>query len=454
MIRLNLRKRIWLSFGILILLVGLVIAIIYPLSIEGTLTEETYQIIENEQRRYTVPQAEPNLPPETEQDFIERREAERSVGHAIISKLYGDILQGDPLPTTVFIEMRNHARIQGEDVARYQLDYKQATLFYVIRKIQFNNQEAFFVSYMWDTYRNRMVERLWESLVVILAAALLLSLFPAAWLERYLRQPLVMLGDRFEQIANRNWKEPFHWNGDEEFQTLSAQFEKMRQNLIRYDSAQRTFIQHASHELKTPIMIIQSYAQSIKDGVLPQETTEETMDVIMKESRRMERRVKDMLYYIKLDSITEPEDEKVPLKFGSLAEEIKERFMYHREDIDIKIKGDEVAFIGDREQLEIALDNLVQNALRYAESEIILSAEQDGHETKISVFNDGQPISFENIDQKQLFEPFQKGDKGQFGLGLAIVKKVIQRHEGTVSVENLENGVCFQMKLPKETDTN
>ncbi|KMM36241.1 sensor histidine kinase [Guptibacillus hwajinpoensis] len=448
MIRLNLTKRIWLSFMILVLLVGVVIAVIYPLSIKGTLTEETYQIIESEQQRYTFPDQDGPLPPQTDEDFIERRDAARSVGHTLITRLYSGPLQGDPIPDEVIIEMRKNALDQEQDKGRYELTYNdQASLFYVISKVDVNGQEAYFISYMWDTYRDQMIDRLWWRLMVILFFALLLSLFPAAWIARYLRRPLTVLGERFEQIANRNWKEPFRWEGDEEFQKLSNQFELMRQNLMRYDKAQKTFIQHASHELKTPIMIIKSYAQSIKDGVMP-DSLDNTMTIILNESDRMDQRVKAMLTYIKLDSIDEPEENFETFRFGILAEEIRERFMYQREDVMFTISGEDIEITAIREQMLTAMDNLVQNALRYANSKIELTAIQSDQQVKVEVYNDGEQISFETVEKERLFEPFQKGDKGQFGIGLAIVKKIAERHEGSAEVTNLEEGVVFSIIIP------
>ncbi|MDQ0484683.1 sensor histidine kinase [Guptibacillus hwajinpoensis] len=448
MIRLNLTKRIWLSFMILVLLVGVVIAVIYPLSIKGTLTEETYQIIESEQQRYTFPDQDGPLPPQTDEDFIERRDAARSVGHTLITRLYSGPLQGDPIPDEVIIEMRKNALNQEQDKGRYELTYNgQASLFYVISKVDVNGQEAYFISYMWDTYRDQMIDRLWWRLIIILFFALLLSLFPAAWIARYLRRPLTVLGERFEQIANRNWKEPFRWEGDEEFQKLSNQFELMRQNLMRYDKAQKTFIQHASHELKTPIMIIKSYAQSIKDGVMP-DSLDNTMTIILNESDRMDQRVKAMLTYIKLDSIDEPEENFETFRFGILAEEIRERFMYQREDVMFTISGEDIEITAIREQMLTAMDNLVQNALRYAKSKIELTAIQSDQQVKVEVYNDGEQISFETVEKERLFEPFQKGDKGQFGIGLAIVKKIAERHEGSAEVTNLEEGVVFSIIIP------
>lgn len=443
----NLTQRIWLSFIALIFLLGILIAVIYPLSIQGTLTEETYQIILQEQKRILNPMSNDVFPERGNTDFIERREAARSVGHALIMNQEGTY-RGDPIPSDVFNQMAKNAFNQKHDLVRYNLKYEEATLFYVIKKIDNVNGSAYLISYMWDTYRNQMIQQLWNRLLIILIVAGVLSLFPAIWLTRYLRTPLVELGKRFEQIAKRNWKEPFKWEGGKEFEKLSNQFERMRQNLISYDEGQKTFIQHASHELKTPIMIITSYAQSVKDGVMPKENLHETMDVILQEASRMEKRIGDMLYFSKLDALKDDhvKQERSLIRFGALASEIEERFRFQRDDVTIAIRGKDVEFYGVREQFESILDNLVQNAIRYAEDTILLEAEQTQDETTITVFNNGSQMN--EKEMQTMFEPFQKGSDGKFGLGLAIVKRIAMLHNGAVIVENQEDGVAFRISIP------
>ncbi|EIT85862.1 integral membrane sensor signal transduction histidine kinase [Fictibacillus macauensis ZFHKF-1] len=446
MIRLNLTQRIWMSFAVLILIIGFVLAIIFPLSIKKTLTDETYNIIEEEQTKLIDPTSKkiPSTPPQSK-DFIDRQNAERSVGHVILQK---DFLQGDYVPAKVLSEMTNHAHKQRAPQHNYELQYKGQTLFYVTRIINVKGSDAYFISYMWDTYRDRMVDRLWTRLLWLLFFTGVIAVLPALWMARYLRAPLRLLGKKFEQIAKRNWKEPFKWEGDDEFQRLSGQFESMRRNLIRYDEAQKTFIQHASHELKTPVMTIKSYAQSVKDGIMPKNNVEDMMDVILKEADRMENRVKNMLYYTKLDTLHQQTLQWELLYFGVLSEEVISRFRFQRDDVGFGIHGDEVLFWGDREQISIAFENLIQNALRYAKSQIVLSAREEGNNTILGVWNDGEQLS--EGDLENLFIPFRKGNKGQFGLGLAIVKRIAELHGGAPRVTNTEDGILFEIILPKD----
>ncbi|MCK6255865.1 HAMP domain-containing histidine kinase [Fictibacillus sp. KIGAM418] len=450
MIRLNLTQRIWISFAILILLIGLILAIIFPLSIKKTMTDETYKIIKIEQDKLMDQDKE--IPqPDTSIDFIERRKLGRSVGHVVIKNDYLGT-KGDYIPDRVLAEMSSHAYKQKSDQQKYELTFGDATLFYIVKRLETDSHGNFYlISYMWDTYRDQMVDRLWTRLLWILFFTGMIAVIPALWMARYLRAPLTILGRRFEQIAKRNWKEPFIWHEDDEFQKLSQQFESMRQNLIRYDTAQKTFIQHASHELKTPVMTIKSYAQSVKDGIMPKNNIEDMMDVILSEADRMENRVKNMLYYTKLDTLKQQTLQWEMIYFGVLAEEIISRFRFQRDDIELSIIGDEVLFWGDREQITIVFENFIQNAMRYARSRIILSAKEEGNNITLGVWNDGEQLS--DRDRENLFLPFRKGNKGQFGLGLAIVNRIAELHGGIPKVTNIEDGILFEVILPKDRQT-
>lgn len=448
MIHLPLSRRIWLSFILLILLVGVIIAVIYPLSLQQTLKEDSFELIEQEQLRYILPNNNIQIP-KSDISFIERQQAARSVGHLVIVNHQGR-LEGDPVPDKVLQKMGQNAYKQQKEIGRYTLEYKGATLYYVVRQIHSTSSKKtsdYLISYMWDTYKNQMVKKLWWRLLWILGVAAILSLFLAAWLARYLKQPLSALGKRFEEISKLNWEQPFIWTSGDEFQQLAGQFEDMRQNLIRYDESQKRFIQQASHELKTPIMVIQSYAQSAKDGLYPQGTLEGTMNVIINETSQMEKRVKKLIYFAKVDSLKDENPERDRIRFAELAVPVSERFAPTHEDIHFVIEGEETIFNVDVEQFESVLENLVENGLRYADTTLLLKAEETEEYIEMIVQNDGEPIPEAQFET--LFKPFHKGKKGQFGLGLAIVQSIVERHQGTIKAVNQEKGVAFIIQLPK-----
>ncbi|MBM7646923.1 two-component system sensor histidine kinase CssS [Scopulibacillus daqui] len=448
MIKWTLTQRVWVSFILLILILGVLIAIIYPFSIQQALKNDSYNLIEEEQLHDVLQQPDPYSLPKSNKSFVERQQASRSVGNLLIVNGQGE-LEGDPVPNKVLHQMAKEADSQKKTLGRYELNYNGATLFYVIRKLQDDNDNSIYlISYMWDTYRNQMAKELWNRLLIVLILAAVLSLMVAAWFAHHLKKPLKVLGSRFEEIASLNWKKPFEWKSGDEFERLSLQFEKMRRNLLRYDESQKTFLQQASHELKTPIMVIQSYAQSVKDGIYPQGTLDDTIDVIINEADQMEHRVKKLLYFTRIDSLREERPDIETVSFGELAEQVKKRLLTQKPSIEIEIKGKNTLFHVDKEQWLIVLENLLENALRYADTKIWLIAEEKDSETRLLVKNDGEPIPEEQMEG--LFQPFKKGKKGQFGLGLAIVQRIVERHGGHIHAENDKDGVSFAITIPTQ----
>jgi len=440
----SLSKRIWLSFIFLVLIIGLIVGLIYPISLQKALERDAYHTIEQVQLEL-IQNIDTFDIPDSHLDFIQKRQAERAVGHILIYQgLEG--MKGDPVPASVVKQMLDQAAEQKSKVGEYHLTYQGATLYYVVRNLRQEPAAAYLISYMWDTSTKQMMQGLWRELIFVLLCAGLAALILGTLLIRYLKAPLKELGNRFEEIANLNWKKPFEWKSDDEFGKLSKQFEDMRINLIRYDEAQKDFLQRASHELKTPIMIIQSYAQSVKDGVYPEERLDDTMDIILEEAELMEKRVKKLLYYTKVDSLRDEKPNREAVSFGQLAEVIKERFATNRTDVTIAVSGEEVELKVDPEQWLVVLENLVENALRYAKSRITLSARTEGDSQVMTIENDGEPIS--EAEAIRLFEPFNKGKKGQFGLGLAIVKRIVERHKGQIKAENVAGGVRFTITVP------
>lgn len=442
-IRWTLTKRIWLSFALLIVLIGVITSVVYPFLIKSTLREDSFNTIEYVQN--TLYQGRGNYGFGDSEDELNRQQAAKAVGNLVVDanyrQIYGNIIQQTP----VYNQIKHNLMKQKTSAERYELEYQGATLYYVVRRITDNLGQGYLVSYMWDTYPNVLMHKLWTRMIYIFIVVGILSLFIAFWLARYLKRPLDILGRRFEEISRLNWEKPFEWEGDEEFERLSSQFEKMRLNLINYDQSQKVFLQQASHELKTPIMVIHSYAQSVKDRIYPKGGLDGSIDVIIHEADQMENKVKKLLQFTRFDSVKGQKLDYQLIRFGDLAVRIKERLIAQRTDVDIHIKNEETVLWGDRDQMQTVLENLIENGLRYAKKNIWISASTSGGRTEITIKNDGE--AFPQQMMKTMFEPFEKGSKGQFGLGLAIVSRIIHAHGGQIHAENLSDGVVFIISL-------
>jgi two-component system sensor histidine kinase CssS len=92
----------------------------------------------------------------------------------------------------------------------------------------------------------------------------------------------------------------------------------------------------------------------------------------------------------------------------------------------------------------VAIENIVENALRFATSTIQISCAKQGHTVQIKIYNDGS--SLEN--PKKIFERYQTESRGNTGLGMAITKEIVENHKGHILAQNEENGVSFIIQLP------
>lgn len=216
--------------------------------------------------------------------------------------------------------------------------------------------------------------------------------------------------------------------------------EKSREKLTRY-------FQNASHELKTPIMSIQGYAEGLETGVV--QDTRKAARIILAESDRMNTLVGDILFLSKMDArFASSAREKVDIRelLCDLLRGMEESAAQRNIRTCITGVEEPVFVMGNEAQLEMAIGNILSNALRFARDEIRVEITPEKKLVRVDIFNDGQEISQE--DMPHIFERFYKGANGGHGIGLAIAKEVIQAHKGKIAVRN-ENGVCFTIRLKR-----
>ncbi|MEK8130655.1 HAMP domain-containing sensor histidine kinase [Paenibacillus filicis] len=364
----------------------------------------------------------------------------------------GIALQLSPgaLPAQAIATIEQNAYNQTQRLEKYKLDVNNESMLYVIRKELLGGQPNYIVSYASSHYRNDLVTAMFWRLMLLLVGLLVVSWLPCMALAKYLTRPLVQMEQHVGRLAQRDWHEPLETGSRrDEIGRLAKAIEAMRQRLVRQDKSQQFFLQHISHELKTPVMVIRSYAQSILDGVFPKGSLAGSLGVIMKESERLEKRIRDLLILNKLNYFSTREKPHEPFDVKSVVDDTIERLKYRRPEIEWELDLEADAELrGDREQWGIAFENLLDNQLRYAQSCIRVSVTA-GSPPAIRVANDGPPL--EESELEGLFEPFRTGGSGQFGLGLAIVRQIAGNHGMNVRAVNEDGGVAFYMEAGTET---
>jgi signal transduction histidine kinase len=288
-------------------------------------------------------------------------------------------------------------------------------------------------------------------LLIILIITSIVSVLFSSIAAKKISAPFSSLNRHLSEIAERNFDTKLDLPVDDELQEFVKNINTMSQKLATYDKAQKTFLQNASHEFRTPLMSIQSYAEGIKYQVIDKDSA---VAVILEETKRMTALVEDLMYLSRLDTLEENYHFKscnIITLINSCIERMKIIAGNSNIVIDFDNSIDPIYILADEEKLSRAITNILSNDIRYAESRVAINikvSDEDANMLYLSILDDG--IGFDSNELTNIFDRFYKGKKGNSGLGLAIAKNVIERHNGKISAENTGNGALFLIKLKVE----
>lgn len=243
-----------------------------------------------------------------------------------------------------------------------------------------------------------------------------------------------------------------------ELKSANNKLEKDIADKIKIDQMRKEFLDNVSHELKTPIALIQGYAEGLKENINDDpENQEFYCDVIMDEAAKMNKLVKNLLTLNQLES---GKDEMVMERFDivSLIRGVLQSMdiMIQQKDAKVIFDGSESVYVwADEFKIEEVVTNYVNNALNHLAGtrQIEIRLYQERECVRVTVFNTGQPIPEEDIPN--LWNKFYKVDKartreyGGSGIGLSIVKAVMDGLHQQYGVRNYDNGVEFWFTLDR-----
>ena len=225
------------------------------------------------------------------------------------------------------------------------------------------------------------------------------------------------------------------------------------------DEMRKEFLSNVSHELKTPIALIQGYAEGLREGINDDpESRDFYCDVIMDEASKMNMMVKKLLTLNQLEF----GNEKANMDRFDIVELVRNyiksaELLARQKEATIQFDVEESIFVwGDEFKVEEVLQNYYSNALNHIDGEKIIEikvVKLDNH-ARVSVFNTGKPIPKESIGH--IWEKFYKVDKartreyGGSGVGLSIVKAIMESMNQAYGVINYDNGVEFYFELETE----
>lgn len=241
-----------------------------------------------------------------------------------------------------------------------------------------------------------------------------------------------------------------------ELKTANLQLQRDIEEKIQIDEMRKEFIANVSHELKTPIALIQGYAEGLTEGMADDPKSRDYYcEVIVDEANKMNQMVKQLLT---LNALESGYDTPVMEQFD-LTELIQgvlasARILLEQTGADVVFaQNSPCAVRADEFKIEEVVTNYLSNAIHHVcpGGKIVISLESHNHEVKITVFNQGTPIPEEDIPN--LWTKFYKVDKartrayGGSGIGLSIVKAIMDSHHKACGVENHPDGVAFWFTL-------
>ena len=295
--------------------------------------------------------------------------------------------------------------------------------------------------------------------------------------SRKITKPIMELADLSKEMANLNFDARYTRGGSDEigilgenFNKMSAQLEKTvselkgANNELKKDIEQKEkmedmrneFLGNVSHELKTPIALIQGYAEGLKEDVNDDaESREFYCDVIMDEAGKMNQMVKNLLTLNQLefgsDEVVFERFDIVRLVRGVVA---SCEILIQQAEAEVNFVSDDLIHVwADEFKTEQVVRNYLTNAIHHVENEKRIEVKicKDNGKVRVSVFNSGKPIPEEDLPK--LWDKFYKVDKahtreyGGNGIGLSIVKAIMESFHQRYGVKNFDNGVEFWFEL-------
>ena len=312
-----------------------------------------------------------------------------------------------------------------------QIEHKNNGVYYAYASLTNTNNIA--IGVCSDNYISSSI----FDLIVIVVVLYTLIFFVAAlvtlvWVG-FLVKRLNKLSRFVNNMPEEEYKVEYIDEGNDEIHKLSLQIEGMRHRILKDEAAKQAILQNVSHDLKTPIAVIKSYTEAIEDGVEELSATQ----IILEQCEKLERKVKNFIQYNRLEHFNEGVNE--PVKIKPIIEKIVQAHK-HIVDVEIIEDLDESIFYGKYENYYTVCENIIENAVRYANSVIRITLKND----VLTIYNDGKHIDEKFISEG--FKPYEKGSEGKFGLGMSIVCRTLDIFGMKLDVKNENVGVTFTIK--------
>lgn len=294
-------------------------------------------------------------------------------------------------------------------------------------------------------------------LIIYVLSSFIVGALLTFFLGKFPLRPVNKLINQMNRLAAGDYRARISygelWDRHPSVAELTDSFNRLAAELQGTEMLRSDFINNFSHEFKTPIVSIAGFAKLLRRGDLTPEQTSEYLSIIEEESLRLSQMATNVLNLTKVESQTILTD----VSALNLSEQLRSCILllsekWEKKELDFSLDFDEHFIFANEELLKQVWINLLDNAIKFSPQKgtIGIRVDAGASSLSVSVANSGPDISPEN--QKRIFNKFYQADKSHSadgnGVGLAIVKRVIDLHDGSISVKSGSGNTEFTVTFP------
>lgn len=299
---------------------------------------------------------------------------------------------------------------------------------------------------------------LWTTVICLLA--MLMSVIVSYYSAYRVVNPFVEISHTVQCYSRGDFSKRIPVKGKDEAAQLGRNFNEMAEQLKSLEDTRRSFVANVSHELRSPLTSMKGFLEAMQDGTIPRESYDETLSIVLNETRRMTTMVNDLLDLARIESGTitlhyEIFDINELIRRTLITFEA--RLSEQNMEMDVRFASEQCYVYADITQIGQVLRNLIDNAIKYSSGgkTVCVSTYSVRREVYVTVRDFGVGIPQEDVPR--IFDRFYKVEKAHTpspqigsGLGLSIVKRIIEQHGQSITVRSARGrGTQFTFTLQR-----
>ncbi|MFD1360944.1 sensor histidine kinase [Lentibacillus salinarum] len=293
-------------------------------------------------------------------------------------------------------------------------------------------------------------------LAVMLGLLIVFSFLLVLTSTRFIVKPIDKLTAATRKISAGNYHIKLNVGRRDEIGRLARDFQQMSDNLAQTEEKRQEFVSNVSHEIQSPLSSIQGFSQALREEEMTEDERRRYLSIIENESRRLSQLSRQLLTLSSLDDDMQA-NEMTDINLQQQLRDVvaASEWLWRDKEIAVELETVPEKVYGHPKLLHQVWTNLLTNAIRYSTSSgtVKIHGKTDKNRVIVTVQDNG--IGIREVDIPHLFERFYKTDKARTrtdkstGLGLSIVKKIIELHDGSITVESTPGeGSKFHVMLP------